>query len=57
MVYICWASHALQGRKQKEAIVQTKAKLKKPSKFGLQAVTRLHEVGIVSNRESSRHGE
>ena len=27
------------------------------SKFELKAVTRFHEVGIVSNRESARHGE
>ena len=25
--------------------------------FGLQAATRLYEVGITSNRESARHGE
>ena len=29
----------------------------KQSKFGLKAATRLHEVGIASNRESERHGE
>ncbi len=27
--------------------------LQKPSKFGLQAATRLHEVGIASNRGSA----
>ena len=27
------------------------------SKFGLQAATRLHEVGIASNRASARRGE
>ena len=57
MVYICWASHALQGRRQKEAIVYTKAKLKKPSKFGLWVETHSHEVGIVSNRKSACYGE
>ena len=30
---------------------------KKPSQFRLQAETRLHEVGIASNRESACHGE
>ncbi len=28
-----------------------------PSQFGLQAATRLHEVGVASNRESAHHGE
>ena len=27
------------------------------SQFGLQSATRLHEVGIASNRGSARHGE
>ena len=27
------------------------------SQFGLQAATRLHEVGVASNRESAHHGE
>ena len=35
MVYICWASHALQGQKQKVATINIEAKLKKLSKFGL----------------------
>jgi len=26
MVYICWASHALQGQKQKEATINIRAK-------------------------------
>ena len=30
---------------------------KTASQFGLQAATRLHEVGIASNRESACHGE
>ncbi len=30
---------------------------KKPSQFGLQSATRLHEVGIASNRGSARRGE
>jgi hypothetical protein len=30
---------------------------KKPSKFGLESATRLHEVGIASNRGSARRGE
>ena len=27
------------------------------SQFGLQAATRLHEVGVASNRGSAHHGE
>ncbi len=30
---------------------------KNRSQFGLQSATRLHEVGIASNRGSARHGE
>ncbi len=30
---------------------------KNGSKFGLEPATRLHEVGIASNRGSARHGE
>ncbi len=30
---------------------------KNQSQFGLQSATRLHEVGIASNRGSARHGE
>ena len=31
--------------------------LQSRSQFGLQAATRLHEVGVASNRESARCGE
>ena len=41
---------ALQTRESK-LIAQSR------SQFGLQAATRLHEVGIASNRGSARHGE
>ena len=30
---------------------------KKPSQFGLESATRLHEVGIASNRRSACYGE
>ncbi len=30
---------------------------KNRSQFGLQSATRLHEVGVASNRGSARHGE
>ena len=42
---------------QREATSRGEAEPKKSSQFGLQAATRLHEVGISSNRESACHGE
>ena len=42
---------------QREAIQRCKAKPEKLSQFGLQAATRLHEVGIASNRRSACCGE
>ncbi len=36
---------------------QPGANLKKPSQFGLHSATRVHEVGIASNRGSARRGE
>ena len=52
-----WATHVLQWRLQKEAIVKAEAKPQKSSQFGLQSETRLYEVGIASNRRSARYGE
>ena len=43
--------------KQREAKPRGGANPKKVSQFGLQAATRLHEVGIASNRGSACHGE
>ena len=43
--------------KQREARQRCGAKLQKLSQFRLQAATRLHEVGIASNRESECRGE
>jgi hypothetical protein len=37
--------------------VQTGANPKTLSQFGLQAATRLYEVGIASNRRSACYGE
>ena len=47
-----WRAARLAGLKQIPAIVPEKA-----SQFGLQAATRLHEVGIASNRGSACRGE
>ena len=43
--------------KQREATSRGEANPKKVSQFGLQAATRLHEVGIASNRGSACRGE
>ena len=42
---------------QREANARAQAEPKKLSQFGLQAATRLHEVGIASNRGSACRGE
>ena len=52
-----WATRVLQWRKQREATLRGEADPKKASQFRLQAATRLHEVGIASNRESECRGE
>ena len=57
MPLMTWATHVLQWPRQREAIPRGGAKLQKWSQFGLQAATRLHEVGIASNRGSACHGE
>ena len=43
--------------KQREATPRGEANPEKVSQFGLQAATRLHEVGIASNRRSAYYGE
>ena len=45
---------AANNGKQSREVEQT---LQKLSQFGLQAATRLHEVGIASNRGSACRGE
>jgi len=57
MVQICWATHALQGWKQLDAMTKFKAKLKKPAQFGSQIETHLREDGIISNRKLVCYGE
>ena len=51
------ATHVLQWRIQREARVRAGANLKSTSKSGLESATRLHEVGIASNRKSECCGE
>ncbi len=47
------ATHVLQWRPQREATPRGDADLEKPSQFGLESATRLHEVGFASNRASA----
>src|SRR6476620_6530968 len=51
------ATHVLQWPVQREARPQGGANLKNRPQFGLESATRLHEVGIASNRGSARRGE
>ena len=57
MVWIDWATHVLQRQKQRVVKKKFLTNLKKLPKFGLYAVTRMHEVEIVSNRRSLCYGE
>jgi hypothetical protein len=51
------ATHVLQWPVQRGANPRGGANPKNRSQFGLQAATRLHEVGIASNRRSAYCGE
>src|SRR5882757_6840553 len=51
------ATNVLQWRLQRAAIQRWGANLKKSSQFGLHSATRVHEVGIASNRGSACRGE
>src|ERR1700747_3047894 len=52
-----WATHVLQWRLQRAANPRGGANPKKSSQFGLHSATRVHEVGIASNRGSACRGE
>ena len=51
------ATHVLQWLSQRAAIPRGGANPQNLPQFGLQSATRLHEVGIASNRVSERRGE
>ena len=51
------ATHVLQWPVQRVAKPRGGANLTKPVVVRIESATRLHEVGIASNRESERHGE
>ena len=57
MLLKIWATNVLQWREQRGAKGRPGANPKNASQFGLQAATRLHEVGIASNRGSAYRGE
>ncbi len=51
------ATHVLQWRIQREATSREQADLIKCVVVRIESATRLHEVGIASNRGSECHGE
>ena len=51
------ATHVLQWEGQREATLREGANPETLSQFGLESATRLHEVGIASNRGSACRGE
>ena len=53
MALTAWAAHVLQCPVQNEPKPQGGGNLKNWAQFGLEAATRLHEVGIASNGTSS----
>jgi len=57
MVYIDWATHALQVVKTTVGYTEMLNKYPKIIMFGLLIATHQHEVEIVSNRKSLCYGE
>ncbi len=57
MAFMPRAAHVLQWRVQNEPMPQGGGNRESSPQFGLQAATRLHEVGIASNRGSAYRGE
>ena len=53
MAFMPWAAHVLQWQVQNDARPRGGANRQNLPQFGLQAATRLHEVGIASNRWSA----
>jgi len=51
------ATHGYNGRYKALQSRETEPIAKNRSQFGLESATRLHEVGIASNRGSARRGE
>ena len=53
MPLMSWAAHVLQWRGQRAATARAGANPETAPQFGLEAATRLHEVGVASNRGSA----
>ena len=53
MPLMSWATHVIQWQRQRAANPRGQANPQTLSQFGLQAATRLHEVGIASNGRSA----
>ena len=56
MPLMSWAAHVLQWPAQWVATARAGANPQSRPQFGLEAATRLHEVGVASNRGSARRG-
>ena len=57
MAFMTRATHVLQWHKQWAATPRGGANPQIMSQSGLESATRLHEVGIASNRRSACYGE
>ncbi len=56
-LYVQGYTRATMGCTKGSEIVRLSQSQKNSSQFGLESATRLHEVGIASNRGSACHGE
>src|SRR5215471_9903846 len=57
MPFMSRATHTLQWPVQRAPTRRREGNPLNRSQFGLQAATRLHEVGVASNRRSAHGGE
>ena len=57
MALITWATHVIQGVRQKETKMRILVNLKKYPQFGLFFANQEYEGGITSNRRLVRCGE
>ena len=55
--YVLGDTHATMAATKGSQPARGSQSRQRRSQFGLQAATRLHEVGVASNRESAHHGE
>jgi hypothetical protein len=55
--YILGDTHAIMAETMGSEPARGSQSQQTRSQFGLEAATRLHEVGVASNRGSAHHGE